>query len=59
MTKHQSSNNNQVPNSNDGTLFGDSVIGVYLELGIWLLEFQGVDLKEGVREKRVRWLEER
>jgi len=32
MTKHQSSNNNQVPNSNDGTLFGDSVIGVYLEL---------------------------
>jgi len=33
MTKYQ------YPNSNDQTLFDYLIIGIYLELGIWLLEF--------------------
>jgi hypothetical protein len=57
QANHQIITRFQIPMTR--TLFGDSVIGIYLELGIWLLEFQGVDLKEGAREKRVRWLEAR
>jgi len=35
-----------------GILFGYWVIGIYLELGIWLLEFQEVGLeKEGTERK--------
>jgi len=38
MTKHQKPNNSQSPSSNNQIVFGDWVIGIYLELGIWLLK---------------------